>query len=60
MEWDRSVDWLDEPDEIDLEIIPPTGTFPRPKPDEECRAFAYLAEVLRAALARTAPEPAEG
>ncbi len=22
--WDRSVDWLDEPDEISLEIIPPT------------------------------------
>jgi hypothetical protein len=22
--WDRSVDWLEEPDQISLEIIPPT------------------------------------
>ena len=65
--WDRSVDWLEEPDEISLEIIPPThwpetselggmGTASRGRggdPASECKALAILAAaLLQAAHAR--------
>jgi hypothetical protein len=59
-EWDRSVYWVEDPDEIDLEIIPPTspsGPFDRvggplsdSDPSAQCRALAYLAGQLLSAL----------
>jgi hypothetical protein len=60
--WDRSVDWFEEPDEISLEIIPPTH-WPetselggRPRSGDaatECKALAILAAaLLQAAHAR--------
>ena len=56
--WDRSVDWLEEPDQISLEIIPPThwpetrgAAEPRARDAAtECRALAYLAAALIAAV----------
>ena len=56
--WERSVEWFDEPDEISLEIIPPThwpetrgAAEPRARDAAtECRALAYLAAALIAAV----------
>lgn len=73
-QWASSVEWLDEPDEIDLEIIPPTdgsaGALPAPgagwrtrsarEEAAQCQALAYLAEALRAALSEAPPKRAEG
>jgi len=63
IEWDESVEWLEEPDEIDLEIIPPTaGPVARfttnASTAEQCRALACLAGALRLALSQASPEPA--
>jgi hypothetical protein len=58
-EWDRNLYWIEEPDEIDLEIIPPTSSAELPsasvapaKPERsiQCRALAYLAGELLSAL----------
>jgi hypothetical protein len=62
--WDLSLDWLEEPDEISLEIIPPTdwpearsaaaapGRTSARKRDvaTECRALAILAAALITAV----------
>ena len=41
--WDRSLDWLEEPDEISLEIIPPTDWA-------ETNSFGVVGEAATAAL----------